>query len=152
MWIEKRSHEENSGCPSIFDHHKIVGFADTVDGLAGRGDREKTLAIMRDSRIGAFAVVEIAVLLLLKTTALTSLPLFMKDKALLLMPVLGRWATVPLAAFLPYARGGPGTALAFTRFAGIRDLSIASVIALMEICTRLYLIRHGRVVNFSLQT
>ena len=108
----------------------LDGFADTVDGLAGRGDREKTLAIMRDSRIGAFAVVGIALLLLLKTTALTSLPLLMKDKALLLMPVLGRWATVPLAAFFPYARGGPGTALAFTRFAGIRELSIASVIAL----------------------
>lgn len=108
----------------------LDGFADTVDGLAGRDDREKTLAIMRDSRSGAFAVVGITLLLLLKTATLTSLPLLMKDKALLLMPVLGRWATVPLAAFFPYARSGSGTALAFTRFAGIRELSIASVIAL----------------------
>jgi adenosylcobinamide-GDP ribazoletransferase len=109
----------------------LDGFADTIDRLAGRGNREKTLAIMRDSRIGAFAVVGIVLLLLLKTTALTSLPLFMKDKALLLMPVLGRWATVPLAAFFPYARCSSGTALAFARFAGIRDFSTASVIALI---------------------
>ena len=108
----------------------LDGFADTVDGLAGRNDREKTLAIMRDSRIGAFAVVGIALLLLLKTTTLTNISLLMKDKALLLMPVLGRWATVPLAAFFPYARCGPGTALAFTRFAGIQEVIIASVIAL----------------------
>lgn len=108
----------------------LDGFADAIDGLAGRADRGKTLAIMRDSRIGAFAVVGIAILLLLKTNTLSSIPLEMKDKALLLMPVLGRWATVPLAALFPYARSGPGTALAFTRFAGIRELSVASVIAL----------------------
>jgi adenosylcobinamide-GDP ribazoletransferase len=108
----------------------LDGFADTVDGLAGRGDREKTLAIMRDSKIGTFAVVGITLILLLKTTSLASLPLFMKDKSLLLMAVLGRWATVPLAAFFPYARAGHGTALAFSRFAGIREVIIASLIAL----------------------
>jgi adenosylcobinamide-GDP ribazoletransferase len=108
----------------------LDGFADAVDGLAGRDDREKTLAIMRDSRIGAFALVGIVLLLLLKTTTLTNIPLSVKDKALLLMPVLGRWATVPLAVFFPYARSGSGTALAFTRFAGIRELILSFVIAL----------------------
>lgn len=106
----------------------LDGFADTVDGLTGGKDREKTLAIMRDSRIGSFAVAGLVLFLMLKIFALREVPPEMKNRVLLLMPVLGRWATVQLAFGFTYARSGPGTALAFTRFAGKREYVIATLI------------------------
>ena len=107
----------------------LDGFADTVDGLAGGKDREKTLAIMRDSRIGSFAVVGLVLFLTLKICALREMPPEIKNRALLLMPVLGRWSTVQLAVAFDYARSGQGTGLAFSRFAGRREYLIATLIA-----------------------
>lgn len=106
----------------------LDGFADTVDGLAGGKDREKTLAIMRDSRIGSFAVVGLALLLMLKISALASVPAEVKNSSLLIMPVLGRWSTVQLASFFNYSRSGAGTAFVFTRFATKKEYGISTVI------------------------
>ncbi len=106
----------------------LDGFADTIDGLAGGSDREKTLAIMRDNKIGSFAVVGLILLLILKVSALMEVPGEIKNAALLIMPVLGRWSTVQLASGFSYARSGNGTALVFTRFAGRKEYVIASLI------------------------
>lgn len=106
----------------------LDGFADTADGLAGGRDRERSLAIMRDSRIGSFAVAGLVLILILKIFALREVPLEIKNRALLLMPVLGRWSTVQLAFGFTYARSCPGTGLAFTRFAGKREYVIATLI------------------------
>ncbi|MBS3921456.1 MAG: adenosylcobinamide-GDP ribazoletransferase, partial [Deltaproteobacteria bacterium] len=40
----------------------LDGFADTIDGLASGGSREKILEVMRDSRIGAFGVIGLILL------------------------------------------------------------------------------------------
>ncbi|MDO9530449.1 MAG: adenosylcobinamide-GDP ribazoletransferase [Syntrophales bacterium] len=106
----------------------LDGFADTVDGLAGGRDREKTLAIMRDNKIGSFAVVGLILLLILKVSALMEVPAEIKNSALLIMPVLGRWSTVQLASGFSYARSGNGTALVFTRFAGRKEYVISTLI------------------------
>ncbi|MDO8786273.1 MAG: adenosylcobinamide-GDP ribazoletransferase [Syntrophales bacterium] len=106
----------------------LDGFADTVDGLAGGKDREKALAIMKDSRIGSFAVTGLVLFLTLKISALREMPPEIKDSTLLLMPVLGRWSTVQLAFGFNYARSGPGTGLAFSRFAGRKEYVIATLI------------------------
>ena len=37
----------------------LDGLADTADGLASRGTKEKVLEVMRDSRIGAFGVISL---------------------------------------------------------------------------------------------
>ncbi|MFA4916881.1 MAG: adenosylcobinamide-GDP ribazoletransferase [Syntrophales bacterium] len=106
----------------------LDGFADTVDGLAGGTDREKALAIMRDSRIGSFAVVGLILLLILKIFALWEVPEEIKNRALLLMPVMGRWSTVQLAFGFNYARSNSGTGQAFTSFAGKREYVVATLI------------------------
>lgn len=49
------------------------GLADTFDGLGASGDRYRALEIMRDSRLGTFGAVALAVALGLKVAALTSL-------------------------------------------------------------------------------
>lgn len=43
------------------------GLADTADGLGAGADRERALEIMKDSRVGAFGVLALVLVLLLKT-------------------------------------------------------------------------------------
>ena len=49
------------------------GFADVCDGFGGGGSRQRTLDIMKDSRVGAFAVIGLVLLFGLKITALSAL-------------------------------------------------------------------------------
>lgn len=50
------------------------GLADCCDGLGGGQTRERTLEIMRDSRIGTYGVLGLGVVLATKVTALAHLP------------------------------------------------------------------------------
>lgn len=88
----------------------LDGFADTCDGFFSGKGRKETLAIMRDSRIGAMGVIGLILILLLKFALLVSLPEQMKVQmgALLLMPAIGRWAMVVIGSLTPYARQGAG--------------------------------------------
>jgi adenosylcobinamide-GDP ribazoletransferase len=51
------------------------GLADTFDGLGGGLTRERALEIMKDSRVGAFGVIALVLVLALKIAALSVLPL-----------------------------------------------------------------------------
>jgi len=79
------------------------GFADTCDGLGGAVDRERALAIMKDSRIGSYAAVGLVLLLALKASALAALPVAWGVGALLFAHTASRTAAVALIRFLPYA-------------------------------------------------
>lgn len=78
------------------------GFLDIFDGLFGGFTAARRLEIMRDSRVGAFGVAAGILLLLSKTFAVADL--VNRPAALLLAPLLGRWAmSIAIFAF-PYAR------------------------------------------------
>ena len=89
----------------------LDGLADSADAwVGGLGDRERTLAIMKDPRSGPMGVTAVVLVLLLKFAALASLPL--AGTAIWLAPMLARTAIT--AAFLstPYVRSqGLGSAL-----------------------------------------
>jgi adenosylcobinamide-GDP ribazoletransferase len=51
----------------------LDGLADMADGLYGQREREKALAIMKDSRVGAMGLVAVACVLLVKTVGLGSI-------------------------------------------------------------------------------
>ncbi|XXF10619.1 adenosylcobinamide-GDP ribazoletransferase [Pseudomonas sp. D2-3] len=91
----------------------LDGLADSADAwMGGFGDRERTLAIMKDPRSGPIAVVVLVLLLLLKFTALLALLERGDHIVLLLAPVLGRGALLALFLCTPYVRpGGLGDAL-----------------------------------------
>ncbi len=58
----------------------LDGISDTCDGFFSNRDKEKTLEIMRDSRIGAFGVISLVLLILFKFILIMSienLPLFL---------------------------------------------------------------------------
>src|SRR5262249_50558363 len=81
----------------------LDGLADSAGGFGGGRSREHALEIMRDHSIGAFGATALGLLLLLKVAALASLGASWRP--LLLAPILARWASVPLSAALPNARG-----------------------------------------------
>ncbi|MCG4455214.1 adenosylcobinamide-GDP ribazoletransferase [Pseudomonas sp. MMS21-TM103] len=92
----------------------LDGLADSADAWAGGfGDRERTLAIMKDPRSGPMAVVVLVLLLLLKFVALVVLLQAGKIVVLLLVPWLARTLLPLLLLSTPYVRpGGLGQALA----------------------------------------
>ncbi len=84
----------------------LDGFVDTLDGLAGGRDKATTLEIMKDSRIGAIGVIGVVVLLLVKYASMVNIPRGFLWKALLLMPVIGRWSMAQLCYFSKYNMRG----------------------------------------------
>lgn len=92
----------------------LDGLADTADAwVGGYGDRERTLAIMKDPRSGPMAVVALIVLLLLKLAALVAVLQVGPGHHWWIVPVLGRAALLGVFLTTPYVRaGGLGEALA----------------------------------------
>src|SRR3989344_9399407 len=92
----------------------LDGLADSADAwLGGFGDRERTLAIMKDPRSGPVAVVVLVLVLLLKFAALLALLQAQQYLALLLAPMLGRAALPALFLTTAYVRpNGLGQAMA----------------------------------------
>ena len=90
----------------------LDGLADSADAwVGGLGDREKTLAIMKDPRSGPAGVVALILVLLLKVAAIESLGSF-QWLALLLAPLLARGSLIALFITTPYVRSrGLGAAL-----------------------------------------
>jgi adenosylcobinamide-GDP ribazoletransferase len=80
------------------------GFADACDGLGRGGSRERVLAIMKDSRIGAFGAIGLILMLGLKWTTLAALPSTVFVQSVVASHMLSRWYAVGLIAFLPYVR------------------------------------------------
>jgi len=114
----------------------LDGLADVADGLGGgRGDRERTLAIMRDSRIGALGATALAAVLGTKTAALAEL-LARGDAAwaLVAAPCVARAAAVPLVVLFPYARK-EGLGEPFHKDGGPREIAIAGALAVAVLAT-----------------
>ncbi|MDO8140672.1 MAG: adenosylcobinamide-GDP ribazoletransferase [Candidatus Brocadiales bacterium] len=118
----------------------------------GGWNREKRLEIMKDSRIGSFGAIGLICLLGLKYLSLHSIgeistihnaffgdntkciscfisPILVnKCAALLLMPIVGRWAQVCAAGLSQYARSGSGTGSFILRGTTRRHVIYASLL------------------------
>jgi adenosylcobinamide-GDP ribazoletransferase len=106
------------------------GLMDAADGLFSGRQRDGMLEIMKDSRVGSHGVMAGALAVLFRLVLLGQLPAGPeKAAALIIAPVLGRWAQVYGAAMFPYARTGGGTGI-FTGRVGRRELAWASLTAL----------------------
>jgi len=104
----------------------LDGLADTVDGLSGgRGDRERTLSIMRDSRIGAHGATALCLALGLKWVALER-ALSLSDDRWIIAPTLARFACTLLLASFPYARK-EGLGAAFADRVGAFEVALSAL-------------------------
>ncbi|MFQ5856524.1 MAG: adenosylcobinamide-GDP ribazoletransferase [Anaerolineae bacterium] len=104
------------------------GFLDACDGLFGGQDPEMRLRILRDERVGAYAVAGGVLLLLTKYVALAPAP--NPVAALILAPMLGRWGMALAVIAFPYARV-EGLGRAMKDHAGWTQAIVATGIALV---------------------
>ena len=105
----------------------LDGFVDTCDGLVGMKKPHERWEIMKESWVGGFGVIGAVLLLLVKYAALGALP--QRLEALILMPVVGRWAGVLAISAFPYAKP-EGLGRTFKDAARPGHLVLASLLAL----------------------
>lgn len=108
------------------------GLADTFDGIGGGVSAERSLEIMRDSRVGAYGAAALLMAVLIKVSALTSLGVTPTVVALICAHGLSRWSSVLVIATSTYVRSeGTGKPTA----AGISPgaLLFASMVALTSL-------------------
>lgn len=83
----------------------LDGFADSLDAWAGgRGEKDRTLELMKDPRSGPMAIVGLFLLLLLKFVALESLLTLHECWPVLLAAWLARVGLTLLLVYVPYVR------------------------------------------------
>ncbi len=108
------------------------GLADWADSLGGF-ERERRLAIMKDSSLGAFGGMALVLGILFKLTAFERLLSSGTFIFLLIVPVVSRNMLVELQTTLPYARNN-GMACVFIKDANIRHRIISHIIAFILCC------------------
>lgn len=103
------------------------GFVDSCDGLFGGHTKERRLEIMRDKRVGAYAVAGGVLLLILKFAAIASLATdSTRFWVLVLFPVISRYGMSLALGLFPYVREqGLGTAF---RGTGAVQVAIAALL------------------------
>ncbi len=116
----------------------LDGLADTCDGIAGHKTAEERWQVMRDSRTGAFGVVGIVLLLLVKYVTLNNIPSEFMTAVLIFMPVVSRWAMVYAIFVYRYARpSGLGTAFKqatrWPQFTAATVITLAVALALFPL-------------------
>ncbi|ACM18907.1 adenosylcobamide-5'-phosphate synthase [Geotalea daltonii FRC-32] len=102
----------------------LDGLADVCDGLAARGGRERFLAVMKDSRVGAVGVVGLVLALLLKYQALFAVTTD-KWETLLFFPMVARFSQVQLTVGSKRARQD-GLGSLFIGGAGSMQVAVAA--------------------------
>jgi adenosylcobinamide-GDP ribazoletransferase len=100
-----------------------------MDGLGSAGPKEKILEVMRDSRIGAFGVISLILLIGAKYFTLDQIPIPSIPYTLILMTVMGRNTMVLVCYRSPYARSEGGLAKPFTENLGYREMALSLVSA-----------------------
>ena len=86
----------------------LDGLADTADGFLSSKDRDTSLEIMRDSRIGVMGAVALVSVLMIKAAAIHAIHPAELTGALICAAAAGRTAMVVMMYFMPYARSSGG--------------------------------------------
>jgi adenosylcobinamide-GDP ribazoletransferase len=80
------------------------GFADVCDGFGGGWEKSQVLAIMKDSRVGAFGAIGVTLMLGLKAATLVYVPGNYVAGALIAGHAMSRWAAATMLLTHVYAR------------------------------------------------
>lgn len=112
----------------------LDGLSDMMDGLGSRKDKEKTLLVMKDSRIGVFGAISLILLLLLKFELFQYyliLPMTSPSFPALLITMLtaSKWSQVLLATLMTAVRPDEGLGQ-MVNFVGMKELTIASCLTI----------------------
>ncbi len=108
----------------------LDGYMDTMDGIFSGRSRERMLEIMKDSRVGAHAVIAAAGLFILKYALLVEMAQLKLWPVIVLMPALGRFSMGMGTALFPYARP-EGLGKGFANFFSPRHLALTGLYTLL---------------------
>ena len=125
------------------------GLMDTADGLFSGREREKILAIMKDSRAGSFGVVSFVLIAALQISALAELAKFSAGwtcAAIFCAPIIGRLAMVFVIKKFPYARP-QGIGKAFSIYMTQKTLNFAFVETILFLLPIFFLIEKIFIVS-----
>lgn len=103
------------------------GLMDTCDAVFVHATPERRLDIMRDPRAGAFGVVGLVCVVVVKLAAIDALSSGWRMQALLLAPCFGRWSITLASTLFPYGRAS-GLGQPLKAAARPRAFVVASVI------------------------
>lgn len=115
------------------------GLMDSADGLFSGREREKILAIMKDSRAGSFGVVAMILVAALEISTLAELSRLSTQflcAAVYSAPIIGRLMMVVTIGAFPYARA-TGMGKAFAKFTTRRTIFFAAaetILLLLPLC------------------
>jgi len=112
----------------------LDGLSDTFDGLGAGGDRNRMLTVMDDSRVGAFGMIAVLLVLILKIEAIQSTDTD-RWRMLLAAPILSRWAMVLLGYRSLPAK--PGLGSSFIGQLGSKHVAVATIIAIIFVAAML---------------
>lgn len=133
----------------------LDGFVDTCDGIAGHKAIEERWRVMHDSRAGAFGIVGVFLLLLVKYVSLNSVPENLLMVTLVLMPVVSRWAMVYTVFAYSYARpAGLGKIFkqgtSWQRFTTATVITLAVAIGLARLANITYFYLAGLAIMLAI--
>ncbi len=106
----------------------LDGVIDTFDGICSGQGREKALVIMKDSRVGAFGVIAVFAVLILKFSCYSLID-FNNLLFLLLAPTAGRQVMVWALVLFPYAKE-QGLGYSFNIYHDFRKLILTTGVTL----------------------
>jgi adenosylcobinamide-GDP ribazoletransferase len=106
------------------------GLADVADGFGGGWSKAQILVILRDSRIGSYGAVALALSLLARYLLLATLPMEHFAAYVISAHVLCRWTSLPLSYFLPPAREGDGLGAQVARLTTLSSLIAGTIFSL----------------------
>ncbi|MEQ8200749.1 MAG: adenosylcobinamide-GDP ribazoletransferase [Syntrophomonadaceae bacterium] len=109
------------------------GLLDTCDGIFSGRSREKSLEIMRDSRVGSMGVIAGILDVLLRYTLLLSLPGEILPLLLITQPVAGRWVISVALHLFPYARKEGGLGQGFNQHKNVANIILSTGLTLLII-------------------
>jgi len=111
----------------------LDGLADTFDAIASRKDKDKKLAIMKESAVGPFGVIAIVFAILLKylfLNAVFNISLDTYYLSLFLMPIFSRWAMVTAIFHCKSARPD-GLGRMFIEHTKMKEFTMATAITIL---------------------
>lgn len=125
------------------------GLADCCDALGARGDRERRLAIMKDSTIGSFGAAGLILALIMRVSLVAGIAELAgataAAAAMIAMAGTSRWMSLWLMVRLPAARTSGASASAGR--IRMRDFTVAGMIALVLCIVVLIPTGHGLVAT-----
>lgn len=125
--------------------------ADFCDGFGGGMTAERTIEIMKDSRIGSYGALGLILAVALRAACLIAMPNGLLLAALIASAAAGRWGAVLAMALIPPVNQKDSLSKDVGQQVGLADLSVASLLLLLCIAAFVVINPAAAIAAFTAQ-